>query len=128
MDTNTFATGSDDSTVKTWDVRYLKTATRTLRGHSNWVKNIEYSSKNRLITSAFDGCIYAWDLNNYTEQGVVYEQVFVMDGLMRMKITPDGSKMIICTTHGYILVIHNLNLETLNCDLHRFKVNRKTFL
>lgn len=46
-----------------------------------------------------------------------------MDGLMRMKITPDGSKMIICSTSGYLMIIHDLNLEYLQSDLERFRVN-----
>lgn len=76
-----------------------------------------------MITSAFDGGIYSWDLNNYTEHGVVYDRAFVMDGLMRTKLTPDGSKLVMCSTHGYMLLIHDLNLETLNNDLQRFKVH-----
>lgn len=40
-----------------------------------------------------------------------------------MRLLPDASKMIICTTGGYIMVIHDLNLETLPVDLQGFKVN-----
>lgn len=124
LDDYQFASGSDDNTVKTWDMRYLKYPTRILNGHSNWVKNIEYSSKdNRLLTSGFDGMIYSWDLRNFTEQGVTFEKVFVMDGLMRMKITPDCSKMILCTTNGFMLLIDNINLETVDRDLKYFKPN-----
>ena len=39
-----------------------------------------------------------------------------------MNLLPDASKMVICTTGGYIMVIHNLNLETLQSDLQGFKV------
>ena len=43
---------------------------RTLRGHSNWVKNIEFvKEEGLLVTSGFDGCVFTWDINNYTEQG-----------------------------------------------------------
>lgn len=35
-----------------------------MKAHSNWVKNIEYSSKDHtLVTSGFDGAIFAWDIN-----------------------------------------------------------------
>lgn len=37
LDTYTFASGSDDTTIKIWDLRFLKEAVRTLQGHSNWV-------------------------------------------------------------------------------------------
>lgn len=65
----------------------------------------------------------AWDLNNFTESGVIHSRIFSMDGLMRMKITPDGTKMIICSTSGYMMIIHDLNLEYLSSDLQRFRVN-----
>jgi WD repeat-containing protein 32 len=42
----------------------MKSKVKTLRGHSNWVKNIEYQSQTgRLITSGFDGSIYMWNIN-----------------------------------------------------------------
>lgn len=64
LDQRMFATCSDDSTVALWDARNLKQRIRTLRGHSNWVKNIEYSPKDSLLlTSGFDGSIYTWDIN-----------------------------------------------------------------
>ena len=52
LDNRLFATCSDDTTVALWDTRYLKKRLRTLRGHTNWVKNIEYSAKDQcLVTS-----------------------------------------------------------------------------
>lgn len=70
LDSRTFATCSDDTTVALWDIRNLKQKMRTLRGHSNWVKNIEFAREEGfLVTSGFDGCIFTWDINNYTEQG-----------------------------------------------------------
>lgn len=70
-----FATCSDDSTVALWDARNLKQRIRTLQGHSNWVKNIEYSPKDSLLlTSGFDGSIYTWDINRL----VVTESYFGM--------------------------------------------------
>lgn len=96
----------------------------TLHGHSNWVKNIEYSEKEKVVvTSAFDGTIHAWDLNSPTENNVLFDKVFVMNGLMRTKLTPDGSKLIICTTSGYMIIIHDLNLKMLSNDLKMFRVS-----
>lgn len=61
-----FATCSDDRTVALWDARNMKQRIRTLQGHSNWVKNIEYSpSDGLLLTSGFDGSIFTWDINRY---------------------------------------------------------------
>ena len=44
----------------------MKYKIHTFRGHSNWVKNIEYSPEQGvLLTSGFDGCIYSWNINRY---------------------------------------------------------------
>ncbi|EZA55512.1 DDB1- and CUL4-associated factor 10 [Ooceraea biroi] len=124
LDQRMFATCSDDSTVALWDARNLKQRIRTLQGHSNWVKNIEYSPRDSLLlTSGFDGSIYTWDINSFTENNFVYTRVFHTNGLMRTRLTPDASKMLICTTSGYLIIIHNLKLSTLSQDLAGFKPN-----
>lgn len=119
-----FATCSDDSTVAIWDTRNLKTKIRSLHGHLNWVKNIEYSTKEGLlVTSGFDGSIFTWDINSHTEQGFVYQKVFHTPGLMRCRVSPDSNQLVICTTGGYLIIIHDLDLSTLAKDLNGFKVN-----
>lgn len=126
LDSRMFATCSDDKTVALWDTRNLKTRIRVLNGHENWVKNVEYSKDDKLlVTSGFDGQIFTWDINSYspTERGFLYKRVFQTNGLMRMNLLPDASKMVICTTGGYIMVVHNLNLQTLQSDLQGFKPN-----
>ena len=41
--------------------RYLKHKMRSLHGHVNWVKNIEYSRREQyLATSGFDGLVKVW--------------------------------------------------------------------
>lgn len=118
-----FATCSDDSTVALWDARNLKQRIRTLQGHSNWVKNIEYSPKDSLLlTSGFDGSIYTWDINSFTENSILYTRVFHTNGLMRTRLSPDASKMLISTTSGYLIIIHNLKLSSLSQDLAGFRV------
>jgi len=124
LDSRTFATCSDDTTVALWDARNLKNKVRTLRGHSNWVKNIEYDSKESLlVTSGFDGAIYTWDINQYQEDQAEFKKVFYTNGLMRMRLTPDSSKMVISTMNGYLVVIHDLDLHSMSEDLSGFKPN-----
>lgn len=118
-----FATCSDDSTVALWNKRNLKSKVRSLHGHMNWVKNIEYSTKeNLLVTSGFDGSIFTWDINSTTEQGFVYQKVFHTPGLMRCRVSPNSDQLVICTTGGYLIIIHDLELATLAEDLNGFKV------
>lgn len=52
---------------------------------------------------------------------VVCNPVFHTSGLMRSRLTPDTEKLIITTTEGYIIVIHDLDLTTLSQDLAGFK-------
>lgn len=63
-----------------------------------------------------------WDIKNLTENNAIYQRAYFMDGLMRSRLTPDGSKLILCSTNGFLLLIHDLHLETLNSDLEKFKV------
>lgn len=124
LDERLFATCSDDSTVALYDMRNLKTKIRTLRGHSNWVKNIEYSKRDcLLVTSGFDGSIFTWDLNSYTENNLTYQKVFHTPGLMRCRLAPDCTKLVICTTGGYLIIIHDLDLSSLSRDLAGFRPN-----
>ena len=59
----------------------------------------------------------------YSEQeGLECTKAFYNNGLMRMRLTADGTKMVISTTNAYIMIIHDLNLETLAKDLQNFKV------
>ncbi|KAL4231138.1 DDB1- and CUL4-associated factor 10 [Mactra antiquata] len=121
LDDRLFATCSDDTTVALWDTRYLKHTVQTFRGHSNWVKNIEYDAQQGiLVTSGFDGCIYAWNINRYSDEEPS-NKVFYTSGLMRSKLSPDFSKLIISTHEGYIIVVHNLDLAKLGDDLKGFK-------
>lgn len=124
LDDRLFATCSDDSTVALFDMRNLKSKIRTLSGHSNWIKNIEYSKRDcLLVTSGFDGSIFVWDLNSYTENNLNYQKVFHTPGLMRCRLSPDDSKLVICTTGGYLILIHDLDLSTLSRDLQGFRVS-----
>ncbi|KAH8383139.1 hypothetical protein KR009_007065 [Drosophila setifemur] len=122
FDERLFATGSDDFTVALWDLRNMKQKLRVLHGHSNWVKNIEYSSKDKLlVSSGFDGSIFTWDINSHTEQGLISQRVFHASGLMRCRISPTGDKLVLCTSGGYIMIIHHLDLTTLHKDLCGFR-------
>lgn len=86
------------------------------------MKNVEYSKKNGiLVTSAFDGTIFTWDINSHTESGLNYEKIFHTAGLMRCKISRDETKMVICTTGGYLVIVHNLDLANFAKDLDAFK-------
>jgi len=51
---------------------------------------------------------------------LIYRRILHIDGLMRTRVTRDGSKLIISTTDGYMIVIHDLNLDRITKDLFGF--------
>ncbi|TRY76891.1 hypothetical protein TCAL_09583 [Tigriopus californicus] len=124
LDQHTFATCSDDNTVALWDARYLDSRLRTLAGHSNWVKNIEFSAKDQLLlSSGFDGAVYLWDIKKCSESEPNHRKILYSNGLMRMKMSQGSERMVITTMNGYIMVIHDLDLHHLESDLYGFKAN-----
>ncbi|KAM8965087.1 DDB1- and CUL4-associated factor 10-like [Sarcophilus harrisii] len=111
LDNRLFATCSDDCTVALWDLRKLNSKVCTLQGHSSWVKNVEYDVNTRLlVSSGFDGNVIIWDTNRCTEDGCPHKTFFHTRFLMRMRLTPDCSKMLISTSSGYLLILHDLDL------------------
>jgi len=122
LDSRLLATCSDDATVRLWDMRSMKKEVRTLVGHSSWVKNMDYSPlTGRLLTSGFDGNIFAWDINNYSESASSPEPLVHINGLVRTVLTPNLDTMVISTQGGYFIMVHNLDLDTLKEDMHGFK-------
>ena len=158
LDDRLFATCSDDFCVAIWDLRNTRTKLKSLRGHSYWVKNIEYDNSNGLLlTSSYDGCVNVWDINNTrgqrsrlssengpsvpfnanydfplaslasereTSQTEIIdrcERVLYLSCIMRMRLTPDASKMVVCTSEGYIMIVHDLDLDSLSTDLSGFQ-------
>ncbi|KAL8560907.1 hypothetical protein ACOMHN_035847 [Nucella lapillus] len=123
LDTRSFVTCSDDTTVVLWDLRFLKNKVRVFAGHTSWVKNIEYaSSQGSLITSGFDGTVYSWNINNYSKDEEC-QRKFYTEGLMRCKLTPDDSKLVLSTSRGYLMIVHDLDLPSLSVDMDGYKLD-----
>ena len=62
-------------------------------------------------------------LFRFSEKNDDAQNVFYTGGLMRMRLTPSGDKMVISTINGYLIIIHDLCLDTLGKDLAGFKPN-----
>lgn len=59
-------------------------------------------------------------LCRYTDTETKGTKVFTYKLLMRSKLSPDSSKLVVSTQNGYIIVIHDLDLLTLADDLKNF--------
>ena len=42
---------------------------------------------------------------------------------MRTSLTPDFSKLVICTNNGYLMVVHDVDFDTMQDDLRGFNVS-----
>lgn len=112
----TFATCSDDKTIRLWDLRNLSSPVCTLVGHTNWIKNIEYDRKSRkLFSVAFQDGVRQWHLEDIKDS--TYEKtsnlVFRLDDPLRMRIAPDGSKMFVSMRRNRCFVIDQFDGDTI---------------
>lgn len=119
----TIATGSDDHSIRLWDIRRLTTPTAVLSRHTGWVKNIEYDSTNDLLFSiAFHDGVRKWNLNNlasYDPQDSTYSHncadavadnlVLKHNNAVRMRISQDNSKMIVTLRQNGLFVVSNFD-------------------
>lgn len=119
LEGNVFATSSDDKTIKIWDRRNMYVHMAHLRGHTNWVKNIEYDPKSNLLFSiAFRDGVRSWDMNRlefYNENsGVKDNLVFKLKDPVRMRLSPDYSKMFVSMKENTCLVVDRFEGSTIH--------------
>lgn len=63
----------------------------------------------------------------FTEDGCPHKKFFHTRYLMRMRLTPDCSKMLISTSSGYLLILHDLDLtQSLEVGSYRMLRARRT--
>ena len=120
-----FATCSDDCTIRLWDFRNLHSTLGVLRGHSNWVKNIEYdSASGKLFSIAFQDGVRHWDIDNleaYSDEEERDNLIATLPEPVRMRLSPDGTKMFITSRRSQCQIIsdfdgkHLLDVQ----ELHR---------
>ncbi|XP_065351637.1 DDB1- and CUL4-associated factor 10 homolog isoform X1 [Cloeon dipterum] len=122
LDDQRFFSCSDDTTVALWDLRSSREPLCRLRGHTSWVKNVEViPSQGVVLSSGFDWKLICWDINKISGDDCVNTTLLKTNDLMRTKLSPDGSKLVVSTSSGYIMVVHDLNLDNFQEDLKLFK-------
>ncbi len=118
INNHAFTTCSDDMTIRMWDLRNFGKCTQTLKGHQNWIKNIEYDKySGKLFSVAFFDGVREWDLNSlqqYRNNDTPDNLVLKLTDPVRMRLAPDSSKMFISTRRSKCCIIDRFNGETLS--------------
>lgn len=112
-----FASCSDDKTIRLWDLRSLASSTCVLTGHTNWVKNIEYDPKtDKLFSVAFQDGVREWSLGQLKSEGHEDSDnyVFKLSDPVRMRIAPDGSRMFVSLRQNTCFVIDRFDGNTIS--------------
>lgn len=121
-DERIFATGSDDRGITLWDARMLHEHVLKLSGHTSWVKSLAFDNiTNLLLSSAFDGTVRTWDINNWSSSEHNCVTIFKKEHVSRMQLSATGDKLIVSSSHGLnpdnITIFHELDLQNFVNDL-----------
>ena len=127
LDPCLFATGSDDETIRIWDLRKLSNPpVAILRGHKGWVKNVEVDRKsNNLFSVAFNDGVRKWNLNRLDsyETDTSDNLLFDMAECVRLRLTYDASLMVISLRKDHLLFVSNFDGNTVDAIRNRMPSN-----
>ena len=115
-DGNTFASGSEDKTVRIWNTKKHR-MNATLKGHTGWVTALAFSYDGNIIASGdTDGTVRVWDVKNKQE---IVEIKGHINQVLALAFTPDGNTLATGSADGTIQFWNPKNdekLKTLSTD------------
>lgn len=126
LDEFAFATGSDDKTIRLWDIRQCsvgKGLISVLKGHKGWVKNVEFDRRSgQLFSMAFNDGIRKWDINkgDHYISGEPDNLLFEAKEGVRMRLSPDGTTMVISLRRNHIFIVSKFDSETVSSIWNSF--------
>ena len=89
-DGTTLASGSDDNTVKLWDVA-TRTNIATLQGHTDWVWSVSFSPDGTTLASgSSDNTVKLWDVATRTNIATLQGHT---DWITSVSFSPDGTTL-----------------------------------
>jgi WD40 repeat protein len=101
-----FASGSDDQTIKIWNLNQRQELS-TLRGHTNWVYSVAISPNSQtLVSGSKDTTVKVWNLNTKQQLRTLTGHTSYVDAVA---ISPNGQKI---ASGSYDKTIKIWNLKT----------------
>ena len=115
-DGNTFASGSEDMTVRIWNTKKQRKHA-TLKGHTGWVTALAFSYDGNIIASGdTDGTVRVWDVKKKRE---LTELKGHINQVLAVAFTPDGNTLATGSADGTIQFWNPKNgekIKTLSTD------------
>ncbi|MXV77593.1 hypothetical protein F4001_04495, partial [Candidatus Poribacteria bacterium] len=107
-DGNTFASGSEDMTVRIWNTKkHRKQA--TLKGHTGWVTALAFSNDGNIIASGdTDGTVRVWNVKKKRELVVLEGHI---NQVLAVAFSPDGNTLATGSADGTIQLWNPKNGE-----------------
>lgn len=101
-----FASGSDDQTIKIWNLNQRQELS-TLKGHTNWVYSVAISPNSQtLVSGSKDTTVKVWNLNTKQQLRTLTGHTSYVDAVA---ISPNGQKI---ASGSYDKTIKIWNLKT----------------
>jgi WD40 repeat protein len=101
LDENFLFTGSDDKTIRYWDLN-SRMSLAVLRGHESSIRDLYLIAESgSLVSCGHDGCVKVW---KYQTQSVVKE-ITRACGLNCLSFLPDSNMLLVGTEESTIITI-----------------------
>ena len=98
-DSRTFASGSDDGSVRMWDVASGELKKSFLGNQQNWVRCVSFSPDGRTLAAGRGGAVWLW----YTATGQLKKTLTGHSRIIGgMSFSPDGKTLAVGDVHGVI--------------------------
>jgi WD40 repeat protein len=121
-DENLFATASDDTLVKLWDLDNGR-ARITITGHTQAVNAVAFAPRAKtLATGSADGFVNMWDTRSGKPKGTLAGKSYPVLGLA---FSPDGGTLAVADAGGAVK-LWDVNLRLLRTELHARHVGAVT--